>query len=102
MEEGYYCQKCGAEIKSTDTICPKCGSNLKEVGRRIELHITETIGVSARFEKKLTKEQSSILKKVYRALKRELAKKELVFSIYPDGHISFTIKNKKEDKNGDA
>jgi hypothetical protein len=42
----YYCGKCGAEIKPTDTICPKCGANISKIGRRIEATFTETIGVS--------------------------------------------------------
>ena len=92
----YYCQNCGAQIKPTDTVCPKCGKNLSEVGRRMEITITETIGVSASIETKLTKEQSNIIKKVFKAIKRELAKKELTVSIYPDGHISFTIRDKEK------
>ena len=92
----YYCNYCGTHVKSTDTVCPKCGKNFGEVGRRIEVTITETIGLSDSVERELTKEQSSIIKKVYRAIKRELAKKELVFSIYPDGHISFTIRDEEK------
>lgn len=49
MSEGepkYYCRNCGAKVKSTDTECPKCGINLKEVGRRIELALVETIKLS--------------------------------------------------------
>ena len=42
----YYCGKCGAEIKPTDKICPKCGESLSKVGRRIEATFTETIPVS--------------------------------------------------------
>jgi DNA-directed RNA polymerase subunit RPC12/RpoP len=46
VESKYYCKNCGTQIKSRDTICPKCGKNLSEVGRRIEKTITETIGLS--------------------------------------------------------
>jgi RNA polymerase subunit RPABC4/transcription elongation factor Spt4 len=42
----YFCGKCGAEVKPTDTICPNCGRNLSEVGRNITVEITETIGLS--------------------------------------------------------
>jgi hypothetical protein len=42
----YYCQNCGAQIKSTDVICPKCGKNLSEVGRRIQLTVVEAINLS--------------------------------------------------------
>jgi uncharacterized Zn finger protein (UPF0148 family) len=92
----YYCQNCGAQIKPTDTVCPKCGRNLSEVGRRIEVTITETIGVSASVETKLTKAQSSIIKKVFQAIKRELAKKEIESVTLNFGVISFTIKNKEK------
>lgn len=42
----YYCNKCNAEIKSTDTYCHNCGSKLSEVGRAIKLEIIETIGLN--------------------------------------------------------
>jgi uncharacterized OB-fold protein len=37
---------CGSQIKPTDTICPKCGKKLSEVGRRIELTVTDSITLS--------------------------------------------------------
>jgi hypothetical protein len=77
-------------------VCPKCGKNLSEVGRRIEVTITETIGLSASVETKLTKEQISVIKKVFRAIKRELAKKEIESITFNFGVVSFTIKNKEE------
>jgi len=49
----YYCRNCGAKIKSTDTMCPKCGKNLKEVGRRIEVTVVENITVSDSVERSL-------------------------------------------------
>jgi len=94
MESKYYCQNCGAQIKSTDMVCPKCGKNLKEVGRRVEVTVTETIGLSDRVE--LTKKQKSIIEKVYKAIKNELVKKEIESVTFNFGVISFTIKNKKE------
>jgi len=45
-ESSYYCNNCGARIKPTDIVCPKCGENLSNVGRRIEKTITETIRLS--------------------------------------------------------
>jgi len=45
-EHKYYCRNCDSQIKSTDTVCPKCGKKLSEVGRRIEVTIAETITVS--------------------------------------------------------
>jgi uncharacterized Zn finger protein (UPF0148 family) len=98
-EAKYYCNNCNAEIKSTDTVCPKCGKNLKKVGRRIEVSFTETIGVSAKVQVGLSKKQKNILKKVYQAIKKELAKKEIESITINFGIISFKIKNKKEKKN---
>jgi len=49
----YYCQNCGAQIRSTDTICPKCGKDLKVVGRRIVLSIVESITLSDSVEDSL-------------------------------------------------
>jgi uncharacterized Zn finger protein (UPF0148 family) len=92
----YYCNSCGTQIEQTDMVCPKCGKNLSEVGKRMKVTITETIGLSDSVERQLTKEQSSIIKRILRAIKRYLAKKELTFSIYPDGHISFTIRDKEK------
>jgi hypothetical protein len=66
------------------------------VGRNIVATFTETMGFSDSVETKLTKEQVSIIKKVERALKRELAKKELESVTINFGIISFTIKNKEK------
>jgi predicted amidophosphoribosyltransferase len=95
-EHKYYCRNCDAEIKSTDTTCSKCGKNLSEVGRRIEVVFTEAIGVSSSFEVRLTKKQKSIIEKVYEKIKNELAKKEIDSITINFGVVSFTIKNKKE------
>jgi hypothetical protein len=46
VERKYYCQSCGEQIKPTDAVCPKCGKNLSEVGKRIEVTITDTLGIS--------------------------------------------------------
>lgn len=48
-ETEYYCQNCGAQIKPTDTICPKCGKKISEVGKRIEKTFHESVGVSSSF-----------------------------------------------------
>jgi len=39
IETKYYCGKCEQEIPSTTTVCPHCGSDLKQVHRRIEMKI---------------------------------------------------------------
>jgi predicted nucleic acid-binding Zn ribbon protein len=46
VERKYYCQSCGEQIKPTDTVCPKCGKNLSKVGKRVEVTVTETMGIS--------------------------------------------------------
>ena len=92
----YYCKNCDAEIKATDTTCPKCGKNLSEVGRRIEITVTATVGVSASVETELTKKQRNIIQKAYEAIKNELAKKEIESFTFNFGVVSVTIKNKKE------
>jgi hypothetical protein len=45
-EHEYYCLNCGSQIKSADTICPKCGKKLSEVGRKIQVTIAESIAIS--------------------------------------------------------
>lgn len=45
-EHKYYCLNCGSQIKSTDTICPKCGKKLSEVGRKIQVTIADSIVIS--------------------------------------------------------
>ena len=49
----YYCQNCGSQLNSTDLICPKCGKNLSEVGRRIEVTVAESITFSDSIETSL-------------------------------------------------
>ena len=102
MEESkYYCKNCGARIKSTDTVCPSCGKNLREVGRRIEVTLTEIIGVSAMVEvEKLSPEQIKTLEKIYRAVKNFLASKEIEsITIGFPQLISIKIKGKKDKEN---
>lgn len=77
MTSEYYCQNCGSEIKPSDTVCPKCGKNLSDVGKRIVVTLTETLTFSDSVETKLTKEQQNIIKKFYKAFKKELAKAEI-------------------------
>ena len=97
VENKYYCQNCGAEIKSTDAVCPKCGKNLSEVGRRVLVTVEDTLTLSDEVEVKLTKEQLNIIQKVYQALKNELAKKEIEsITIGFPQLISVKIKNKKD------
>lgn len=53
MPNKYYCQNCGSEIQPSDTICHKCGKNLSEVGRRIEVTLVENITLSDSVETSL-------------------------------------------------
>jgi Zn finger protein HypA/HybF involved in hydrogenase expression len=95
-EHKYYCRNCDAEIKPTDTVCPKCGKNLSEVGRRVLVTVTDTLTISDSVSTELTKEQANIIKRILRAIRRELAKKEIDSITVNFGIISFTIKNKKK------
>lgn len=96
-EQKHYCQNCSSEIKSTDTICPKCGKNLQEVGRRIEVTITETIGLSDEVKVQLTKEQIGIVEKVRKAVEKPLASKEIAFiKIAFQKGVSAEIKSRRE------
>jgi uncharacterized OB-fold protein len=52
-EHKYYCQNCASQIKPTDVICPKCGKNLSEVGRRIVVTVAENITLSDSVETSL-------------------------------------------------
>lgn len=53
MAVKYYCKSCDSQIKPTDTVCPKCGRKLSEVGRRIEVTLTESIALSDSIETSL-------------------------------------------------
>jgi predicted ATP-dependent serine protease len=94
VENKYFCQNCGAEIASTVTVCPNCGKNLKDVGRRIEVTVTETIGLSDEVKVGLTKEQISTIEKVLKAVKKELAKMEIESVTLGFPPVSITIKRK--------
>ncbi len=52
-EHKYYCQNCNSQIKSTDTVCPKCGKKLSEVGRRILVTVADSITISDSVETSL-------------------------------------------------
>lgn len=96
VENKYFCQNCGAEITSTDTVCPNCRKNLKDMGRRIEVIVTETIGLSDEVKVGLTKEQIGIIEKVLKTIKKELAKKKIESITFGFPQIiSITIKDKK-------
>jgi DNA-directed RNA polymerase subunit RPC12/RpoP len=45
-ETEYYCNNCGAQIKPTDTICPKCGKKISEVGKNIRKTVIEVLGLA--------------------------------------------------------
>jgi DNA-directed RNA polymerase subunit RPC12/RpoP len=97
-EVEYYCHNCSAKIKATDTFCPNCGKKLMEVGKRIEINLIETAVEAVKPE--LTKEQISIIKKVFGALKGEFDKAEIesVTLGFPQ-LISVKIVKKKEGRN---
>lgn len=96
-EAKYYCKNCNARIESTDTVCPKCGKNLKEVGRTIEISVDASIGVSAKAETQLTKEQRTIIKKALQAIKNEFAKKKIESITFGFPQlVSIKIKDKKD------
>jgi len=50
LEPKYYCRNCKSQIASTDKTCPKCGKNLEECGKRIEVTIVENIAISDSLE----------------------------------------------------
>ncbi len=68
----YTCNNCGSEVKPSDTICLSCGKNFSEVGRHIEVTLTESLGFSESLDIKLTKEQMSFLAKVQKIAKKKL------------------------------
>jgi len=95
-ENKCYCQNCGAEVKATDTVCPKCGKNLSEVGRRVLVTVSDTIGLSDAVKvEKLSPEQKSLIEKVYRAIKDFLSSKEIESITINLGFIVIVFKGKK-------
>lgn len=93
-EAKYYCNKCSAEIKPTDKKCPNCGSDLTEVGRRIELTITETLMLSNEVKVELSKEQLNIIDRVWNAIKD--FEVDSITIGFPIG-FSVTLKKKKSN-----
>lgn len=74
-EAKHYCQNCGAQIKSTDTICPMCGKNLSKVGKRTEVTFTGVAGevVLSSFEvPKLNRKQRKILDSIFQGVSNQL------------------------------
>jgi DNA-directed RNA polymerase subunit RPC12/RpoP len=45
-ETEYYCNNCGTQIKPTDTICPKCGKKISEVGKNIRKTFGEILSLA--------------------------------------------------------
>jgi predicted amidophosphoribosyltransferase len=96
VENKYYCQNCNAEIKSTDTICPNCGKKLSEVGRRIEVTVTENISVfDAVKVEKLSPAQKSLIERFYKRIKDFADSKEIESITIDLGFIKVVIKGKK-------
>lgn len=95
VDNKYYCNNCGAEISATDTICPNCGKNLKEVGRRVLVTVTDTISLSDEVKVSLTPEQRTLVEKIYQRIKDFLVSKEIESVTLNLGVISVTIKNKE-------
>lgn len=67
----YYCGKCGANVRPDDKVCPNCGAELSQVGRKIVVVIEETIGLGAEVTAKLTPEEKNFLNRFYDWLRRE-------------------------------
>lgn len=46
----FSCHNCKSEVKPTDTICPNCGKDLREVGRDIEQSLIDTMSLHFSFD----------------------------------------------------
>lgn len=101
-ENKYYCQNCGEEISAMDTVCPKCGKNLEEVGRRVLVTVTDTISLSEKVEvipkeirEKLNPQQLSVYQKFRKAVKDFIDSKEIESITIDIGIVRVVIKGKK-------
>lgn len=56
----YRCKSCGEEIDVSETICPHCGVNIEEAGRKISIDITQVLRLRDQVE--ITQIQNSLRK----------------------------------------
>jgi hypothetical protein len=92
---GYFCRKCGSEIRDTDTICPKCNTDLHKTGRMIEVSINESLRLSDSVTTTLTKTEQTTLKSIQAWLRENISQFELteIEVGFPSGvKIKFTKK----------
>lgn len=82
----HFCKSCGKEITKEDTICPHCGSDLKKVGRHIEVALSGEAVITSELKRQLTVKQLSFLEK----LKRRIVKWRKQYQI-EDFEISVTF-----------
>lgn len=72
-----YCQKCDGEISENDTICPHCACSLKEIGRRFEVSLQDTIGISSSLSLALTKSEQRTVINIWKWLAERISELEL-------------------------
>ena len=86
-EAQYYCQNCGAQVKSSDTVCPKCGKNLNEVGKKIKSTHGEGWGLSQSLRAKNKDSRGKVIKE----LKIE-GVTEIIYSRKPSNALQLVVK----------
>lgn len=96
-EAKYYCKKCDSEIKPINKTCPKCGSILADVGRRIEITLVEELKLSDEVKAELSKEQLNIIERGWDAIRNLFSSVEIdsITFGFPQ-FISVKIKKKKD------
>ncbi|MCW4051239.1 MAG: hypothetical protein NWE89_16060 [Candidatus Bathyarchaeota archaeon] len=92
----YHCQKCDAPIDPTDKICPN-GHVLKEVGKKIKLHLEDRINLFSSFEIKLSKEEENFLKRMSNRIKKALEKSGIDAITINLGIINITFDRRSQD-----
>jgi len=92
----YSCRKCGCEVNATDAICPSCKADLKEVGRNIELIMTETLSIGDSVGAQLTKAEEQTLKRLWTWLKAHWPLELSAIAVtFPSGYtVTFIFKKR--------
>jgi len=91
---GYSCRKCGTNLKPDDKICPGCGADLSQVGRRIEVVLGESMRISDEVTVQLRREERDFLDRFVDWLRKNWTLSEIQIG-FPSG-VTLVIKRREK------
>jgi predicted amidophosphoribosyltransferase len=91
---GYSCRRCSANLKPDDKICPACGADLSQVGRKIEVVLEEYVRARADVTAQVTQEERNFLDRFVDWLRKNWTLSAIEIG-FPSG-VTFVFKRREK------